>query len=190
MIFLLFVLHSRTKFGRSRFIVLGGSNCCTWLYEYLQICVSRVASLYFLGTAERCLLIAPDVGYASVLRQYVQTAWTGASNTGNLHLLETMRGCIHKFSDWPPGARTSMAQLSATRCSCIAILWVSLVSFATITLYAASQRVFIFVFDFFIDSVRKLLDTPSYSEVPVWVYMAYYIHSVARKTSKRRCLLI
>jgi hypothetical protein len=33
-----------------------------------------------------------------------------------------------------------MAQLSATRCSCIAIFWVSLVSFAAITLCVASQR--------------------------------------------------
>jgi hypothetical protein len=33
-----------------------------------------------------------------------------------------------------------MVQLSATRCSCIAILWVSLVSFAAITLCVASQR--------------------------------------------------
>jgi len=36
-----------------------------------------------------------------------------------------------------------MVQLSATRCSCIAILWVSLVSFAAITLCVTSQRVFI-----------------------------------------------
>jgi hypothetical protein len=38
-----------------------------------------------------------------------------------------------------------MIQLSATRCSCIAILWASLVSFAAITLCVASQRVFIVV---------------------------------------------
>jgi hypothetical protein len=38
-----------------------------------------------------------------------------------------------------------MVQLSATRCSCIAILWVSLVSFAAITICVASQRVFIVV---------------------------------------------
>jgi hypothetical protein len=35
------------------------------------------------------------------------------------------------------------------------------VSFATITLCVASQRVFIIVVEFVIDSVRKLLDTPS-----------------------------
>jgi hypothetical protein len=55
-----------------------------------------------------------------------------------------------------------MVQLSATRCSCIAILWVSVVSFAAITLYVASQLVFIVVVDFVIDSVRKILDTTSY----------------------------
>jgi hypothetical protein len=53
-----------------------------------------------------------------------------------------------------------MVRLSATSCSCIAILWVSLVSFVVITLCVASQRAF--VVDFVIDSVRKLLDIPSY----------------------------
>jgi hypothetical protein len=61
-------------------------------------------------------------------------------------------------------------QLSATKCSCIAILWVSLVIFVAITLYVASQRMFIVVgvvvvvvvVYFCYDSVRKLLDTPSY----------------------------
>jgi hypothetical protein len=38
-----------------------------------------------------------------------------------------------------------VVQLLATRCSCIAILWVSLVSFAAITLCVASQRMFIVV---------------------------------------------
>jgi hypothetical protein len=38
-----------------------------------------------------------------------------------------------------------MVQLSANRRSCIAILSVSLVSFAAITLYIASQRVFVIV---------------------------------------------
>jgi hypothetical protein len=38
-----------------------------------------------------------------------------------------------------------MVQLSATRCSCIAILWVSLVSFAAITFCVASQQVFFII---------------------------------------------
>jgi hypothetical protein len=57
-----------------------------------------------------------------------------------------------------------MVQLSTTRCSCIAILWVSLVSSAAITLYVASQQVFIVASIYFvIISVRKRLDTPSYN---------------------------
>jgi hypothetical protein len=57
-----------------------------------------------------------------------------------------------------------MVKLSATRCSCIAILCVSVVSFAAITLVVAFQRVFVVVSVYFvIDSVRKLLDTPSYT---------------------------
>jgi hypothetical protein len=54
-----------------------------------------------------------------------------------------------------------MIQLSATRYSCIAILWVSLVSSAAITLCVASQWVFVVVY-FVIDWVRKLSGTPSY----------------------------
>jgi hypothetical protein len=53
-----------------------------------------------------------------------------------------------------------MVQLCATRCSCIAILSVCLVSFAAITFCVAS-RVFVVVHSV-IDGVRKLLDTPSY----------------------------
>jgi len=56
-----------------------------------------------------------------------------------------------------------MVKFSTTRCSCIAIFWVSLVSFAAITLRVASQRMFIVAAVYFVmASVRKLLDTPSY----------------------------
>jgi hypothetical protein len=56
-----------------------------------------------------------------------------------------------------------MVQLSATGCSCIAILWVSIVSSDAITHCVASQRVFIVVSVYFvIDSDRKILVTPSY----------------------------
>jgi hypothetical protein len=59
-----------------------------------------------------------------------------------------------------------MVQISAIRCSWIAILWVSLVSFTAITLSVASQRVIAKVRVYFvIDSVRKLLDTPSYNAI-------------------------
>jgi hypothetical protein len=43
------------------------------------------------------------------------------------------------------GQELQMVQLSATRCSSIAIMWISLVSFSAITLCVASQQVFIVV---------------------------------------------
>jgi hypothetical protein len=74
-----------------------------------------------------------------------------------------IRGCIQKFPDWPPGARTGNGIALSTRCSCIVTLCVSLVSFASITLCATSQLVFtVAAIYFVIDSVRALLDTPSY----------------------------
>jgi hypothetical protein len=70
-----------------------------------------------------------------------------------------------------------MVQLSATRCSCIAILCVSLVSFATITFCVASQRVFVVVIVvvvyFVVDSVRKLSDTPSYLTITFRIKRSY-----------------
>jgi uncharacterized membrane protein len=42
-------------------------------------------------------------------------------------------------------------------------------SFATITRCVVSQRVFIIVIVFVIDSVRKLLDTPSYKTVIIYI---------------------
>jgi len=53
-----------------------------------------------------------------------------------------------------------MVQLSALD-AVVSLFCESVVSFAAITFYIASQRVFIVVY-FLIDSVRKLLDTPSY----------------------------
>jgi hypothetical protein len=76
--------------------------------------------------------------------------------TGGVRQQSHSRGKVHTYIHTYEGVsksfRTSclewelqMVQLSATRCNCIAILWVSLVSFAAITLCVASQRVFIFI---------------------------------------------
>jgi len=50
-------------------------------------------------------------------------------------------GCIQSFQTGRLERELQMIQLSATSCSCIAVLWVSLVSFTAITLCVASQRV-------------------------------------------------
>jgi hypothetical protein len=95
-----------------------------------------------------------------------------------------------------------MVQFSATKCSCIAILWVSLVSFAAITLCVASQRARPKVSVYFvIDSVRKLSDTPSYSIKLVgyewWIQKdevaPYYVTVIScplrvKKSHMRTCL--
>jgi hypothetical protein len=82
----------------------------------------------------------------------------------NCKFNEMFEGVSKSFRTGRLERELQMVQLSATRCSCIAILWVSLANFAAITLCVASQRVF-FVFVYFvIDSVRKLLDTPSYAQ--------------------------
>jgi hypothetical protein len=70
-------------------------------------------------------------------------------------------GVSRSFRTGRLGRELQMVQISATRCSYIAILWASLVSFPAITLHVASQWRFIVVY-FVIDSVRKLMHTPSY----------------------------
>jgi hypothetical protein len=84
-----------------------------------------------------------------------------------------------------------MVQLSATRCNCIAVLCVSLVSFAAITLCIAPQRVFIIIIViiiiyFVIASVRKLMNTPSYTkkELIINQVIAFGIFDTDFKSSK------
>jgi hypothetical protein len=85
------------------------------------------------------------------------------NNKNHIHNDGKYEGVSKSFRTGRLERELQMLQLSATRCSYIAILWVSLVSFASITLYVASQRVFVALsFYFFIDSVRKLFDTRSY----------------------------
>jgi hypothetical protein len=72
------------------------------------------------------------------------------------------RKCYGALSKSFRTGRLQIVQLSATRCSSISILWVNLVSFAAINLCVVSQLVFIVIVVYFvIESVRKLLDTPS-----------------------------
>jgi hypothetical protein len=61
-------------------------------------------------------------------------------------LVSEIGGCIQIFRTGHLERELKMVQLSATRCSCIAILSVSLVSSAAITLCVASKRVIIVVY--------------------------------------------
>jgi hypothetical protein len=76
----------------------------------------------------------------------------------------THEGVFKSFRTGRLEQELQTVKLSATRCSCIAVLWVSVVGFAALTLCVASQRVFIAVSVYIvIGSVWKLLDTPSYT---------------------------
>jgi hypothetical protein len=83
--------------------------------------------------------------------------------TGSVSKTLEYEGVSKSFRAGHVERELQIVQLSATRCSCIAILWVSLVSFTAITLCVASQWVFVIVVVYFvIDSVRELLDTSTY----------------------------
>jgi hypothetical protein len=86
--------------------------------------------------------------------------------------MDIYEGVSKRFRTGRLERELQMVQLSATSCSCIAILWVSLVNFAAITLCVTSQWVFIVVVCFIIDSVRKLLDTPSYNK---YIYICIFL---------------
>jgi hypothetical protein len=74
-----------------------------------------------------------------------------------------------------------MVQLSATGCSCIAILCVSLLTFAPITLCVAFQRVIPNVSVYFvIDSVRKLLSRPSYIDPAIQTLLCHFWRILCR----------
>jgi hypothetical protein len=78
-----------------------------------------------------------------------------------------------------------MVQLSATRCSCIAILLGTVVSFAAISsvlllnefslLLLLLLLLFVVVVYFVIDSVRENLDTPSYANYPTKSTLVFFI---------------
>jgi hypothetical protein len=83
-----------------------------------------------------------------------------------------------------------MVQFSAIRRSFIAILWISLVSFAAVTLCVASQRLFVVVsvYEYFvIDSVRKLLDTPLYLHQLINIDHRSPLSDLAKRNAHAQC---
>jgi hypothetical protein len=75
-----------------------------------------------------------------ILRSVVQVLYS------TLCLVLLYEGVSKSFRTGRLERELQMVQLSAIWCSCIPILWVSIVSFAAITLCVASQRVFIVVY--------------------------------------------
>jgi hypothetical protein len=86
----------------------------------------------FIGNIFRYLTIHNNISFMMTYKVNTSEMYEGVSKsfrTGGLEL------------------KVQMVQLSATRCSCIAILWVSLVSVAAITFCVASQRVVLLLYN-------------------------------------------
>jgi hypothetical protein len=78
-------------------------------------------------------------------------AWTGLKNHCHTTRFQPVYEDVTKsFRTGRLERKLQMVPLSANKCSCIAILWLSLVSFAAITLCVTSQRVFIVVSVYFV----------------------------------------
>jgi hypothetical protein len=133
-------------------------------YQHENICQAHVSSLHKAAptTSGACLrneFENPPVArmrWMDDTQKPVSKWWRWRRRLFNV----LIRECIRKFRTGRLERELQMVQLSANRHSYVTILWVSLVSFAAITLCVASQRVFVVYF--VIDSVRKLLGTPSY----------------------------
>jgi hypothetical protein len=81
--------------------------------------------------------------YSCLLRYYA--TWYRMMSVRTNTTNEMYEGVSKSFRTGSLERELQMVQLSATWCSCIAILWVRLVSFVAITLCVASQRVFVVV---------------------------------------------
>jgi hypothetical protein len=107
-----------------------------------------VSSLFFTPP----LLCPPSKKHRHPLDKRLGGLQKGSGHSGVLRSFEKLwgrwvfcEGVSKSFLSGRLERELQMVQLSATRCSCIAILWISLVSFAAITLCVASQRVFIVI---------------------------------------------
>jgi hypothetical protein len=97
--------------------------------------------------------------YEKWARSHGRVSWD-AELSGNSCIYE---GVPKSFRTGFLERELQMGHLSASRCSCIVVLWVSLVSFANITLCVASQRVFVVIS--LSTQSGKILDTASYNAI-------------------------
>jgi hypothetical protein len=129
--------------------------------------------------------------YTKLIHHHWWTVITMDINICNHEAKWLYEGASKSFQTGRLERELQMVQLSATRYSYITILWVSLVSFATITLCVASQHVFVVVVYFITNSVWKLLDIPLYckpskhKQVHPWgsskkVNSIYILHLLSR----------
>jgi hypothetical protein len=143
--------HNFTTFRSS------SSHFTSWKCTFFPDTLQNFSMLYFIFH-----MVAFKCGQSSIKKLHISSLSLMSEPVVTLiSLFFLYEGVSESFRAGRLERELQMVQLSATRCSCIAILWASLVSFAAITFCVASQRVFVVVY-FVIDLVRKLLDTPSY----------------------------
>jgi hypothetical protein len=151
------------------------SVTCYWklIHHYVQWCVYSIETVHSNCKISVLYIITPEIRFLREtfmavinIRLFVPTGvskfrdWLRIQN--GVEHLSIYEAVSKSFRTGRLERGLQIVQLSATSCSCIAILWVSLVSFAAISCSVASQRVFIDHVYFVIDSIRKLLDTPSF----------------------------
>jgi len=112
----------------------------------------------------------------------VVTSLSSKENSPTTHavfstqMFQTYEGVSKSFRTGRLKRELKMVQLSATRCSCVAIFRVNLLSSVAISLCVDSQLMFIVVYSV-IDVVRKLLDTHSYHNLNMKVMGSRYRNS-------------
>jgi hypothetical protein len=138
-------------------------EACVGSYAQCPSRVKMLRDLFNVWFFESMVNILPTWGISvrhELLKLLVSCVWTSISTRTHARARE---GVFESFRTGRLKQELQMLQLSATRCSCIAIVWVSLLSFTVITICVASQRVIPKVSVHIVfDSVRKLLDTLSY----------------------------
>jgi hypothetical protein len=100
-----------------------------------------------------------------------------------INVISYVEGVSKSFRTGRLKRELRLVRLSATTSSCIAVWWVSLVSFSAITLYVASELVFIVVsFYFAIYSVRELWIHARIRRVHRSIFLSYRNYSLKLRT--------
>jgi hypothetical protein len=92
-----------------------------------------------------CLYICNYTGWERITHSVCLTGYLCWPLSVVCSVLNIHEGVSKSFRTGRLARELQMVQPSATKCICIATLWISLVSFAAITLCVASQRMFIVI---------------------------------------------
>jgi hypothetical protein len=147
-----------------------------------------------------CVLHVLPMSFFNHLNNNRWKVQSGSSSLCNFHHPLVTSSVYLKHKVWegvPKSFRTGrlerklqMVQLPATRCSCIAILWVSLVSFAAITLWRGQQRVTAKVSVYFVmtQSGNFWIHPRTVEDGALWFWQG--TQCITKITADRRCFVV